>query len=68
MISVTRLNGKGFVLNCELIRTIESVPDTVITLTDSEKLLVLETVDELRERIEAYRRRVSRGFREGERC
>ena len=32
MITVTRLNDRPFVLNAELIRTVESNPDTTITL------------------------------------
>ena len=33
MIKLTRLNGEVFVLNAELIRSVESRPDTYITLT-----------------------------------
>ena len=44
MIELSRLNGKKFFLNCELIKTIESTPDTVITLTSGEKLMVKEAV------------------------
>lgn len=42
MISVTRLNGKPFVLNAELIRIVEANPDTTITLTGGERVLVKE--------------------------
>ena len=45
MIRLTRINGKQFVLNCVLIKYLESTPDTVITLTSGEKLMVLEAVD-----------------------
>jgi len=44
MISVTRLNGKPFVINAELIRTIEANPDTTITLTTGEHMLVRESM------------------------
>ncbi len=47
MIKLTRLNGKEFVLNCEFIKSIESTPDTVITLTLGDKMMVKETVDEV---------------------
>lgn len=48
MIKLTRLNGHEFVVNAELIKFIESTPDTMITLRDgSEKIVVLETVDEV---------------------
>lgn len=47
MIELRRLNDKAFILNCELIESIEETPDTVITLTTGKKLLVKETVDEI---------------------
>ena len=47
MIKLTRLNGKSFVLNCEVITQIESTPDTVITLNSGEKLMVEEKVDDV---------------------
>jgi flagellar protein FlbD len=45
MIKLTRLNGKEFVLNAEMIQFVESTPDTVITLTNREKIVVKESVD-----------------------
>ena len=47
MIRLHRLNGKEFVLNCELIKTIEATPDTVITLTTGEKMMVRDSVDDV---------------------
>jgi flagellar protein FlbD len=44
MITVHRLNGKEFVVNCELIKFVEATPDTVITLSDNEKFMVKESV------------------------
>jgi flagellar protein FlbD len=43
MIALTRMNGAGFVVNAELIKFVEEVPDTIVTLRDGEKLLVRET-------------------------
>ncbi len=60
MIKLTRLNGKAFVLNCELIRSMESTPDTVITLTVGEKLMVKEGVDEVIQATIAYRQLLNR--------
>lgn len=57
MIDVTRLNGKTFTLNADLIETMEETPDTVITLTGGNKFVVSESTDELIERIAAFRRR-----------
>ncbi|HEX4136683.1 MAG TPA: flagellar FlbD family protein [Bryobacteraceae bacterium] len=58
MIQVTRLNHCSIVLNCDLIEQIESTPDTVITLTNNQKLTVLETAEEIVERIRLYRRSI----------
>jgi flagellar protein FlbD len=59
MIHVTRLNQSSIVLNCDLIEQIESTPDTVITLTNNQKLTVLETAEEIVERVRLYRRSIS---------
>ena len=56
MIQVTRLNGKEFVVNAELVKFVEATPDTVITLTHDEKVLVRETVEEVIRRVVAYQR------------
>ncbi len=58
MIHVTRLNHSSIVLNCDLIEHIECTPDTVITLVNNQKLTVLETADEVVERIRLYRRSI----------
>ena len=47
MIVLTRLNGKGFVLNAELIRTIEENPDTTITLVSGDHIVVKEDMAEV---------------------
>jgi len=47
MITVTRLNGKKFVLNAELIRTVESNPDTTISLLNGDKFIVTESMDQV---------------------
>ncbi|OHB75157.1 MAG: flagellar protein [Planctomycetes bacterium RBG_16_59_8] len=58
MIKVTRLNGKEFVINAELIQFIEETPDTVITLLNSEKVIVKESVDDVIKRTIEYSRTV----------
>lgn len=47
MIAVTRLNGKRFVVNAELIRTVESNPDTTITLINGDHVIVTESMEEV---------------------
>ncbi len=59
IIEVTRLNDSKFVLNAELIKTIESTPDTVISLTTSEKLVVKEDIEKVIEKVIAYKRELS---------
>ena len=55
MIHVTRLNGTKFCVNSDLIEQIESTPDTVITLTTGNNIIVLEPVEEVRQRVIEYR-------------
>ena len=45
MITLTRLNGKKFVVNAELIRTVESNPDTTLTLINGDHIIVTESMD-----------------------
>ncbi|MEK3855108.1 flagellar FlbD family protein [Cytobacillus sp. FSL H8-0458] len=47
MIKVSRLNGKTFVLNALYIETVESFPDTTITLTNGKKYVVKESEDQV---------------------
>lgn len=56
MITLTRLNGKRFVLNAELIRTVEQNPDTVITLQAGDHVIVRESLEEIVERAVEYGR------------
>jgi len=61
MIKLTKFNSKTnkkgeFVLNAEIIETIEQTPDTVITLTDGKKLIVEESMDDVVRKTMAYRR------------
>ena len=61
MIKLTKFNSevnkKGvFILNAEVIETIEETPDTVVTLVNGKKLIVDEPMDEVVRRVMAYRR------------
>ena len=57
MIYVTRLNGKTLALNEDLVETIEETPDTVITLSNGNRYIVLEPYEVLIERVTEFRRR-----------
>jgi len=60
VISVTRLNGKPFVINAELIRTIEEKPDTVITLVNGDHMIVKEPMREVVRKSIEYGRHLRR--------
>ncbi len=58
MIHLTRLNGNPLVVNSDLIKYAESSPDTMLTLVNGEKIVVLETCEDVVNRTIAYRARV----------
>lgn len=62
MINVTRINGMGFVINAEIIQTLEATPDTVITLTTGTKYIVKESCDEIIDKVVAYKKRIFSGL------
>ena len=61
MIQLTRLNHIPMVLNSDLIEHIEITPDTVITLTTGQKIVVLEPAGDVVERVVAFRRAIYDG-------
>lgn len=63
MIRLTRRNDTELIVNSELIEMIETTPDTLITLTTGEKLVVRESSDEVVRRATEYRRSVLTGSR-----
>ena len=54
MIKLTRLDGEAFVLNADLIRYVEQRPDTFVTLTTGDRIVVREKMDEVLERAVRY--------------
>lgn len=61
MIEVTRLNGKEFFVNSDLVLFVEKTPDTVITLINERKIVVLEDVEHVLEKIIEFKRKVFLG-------
>ena len=59
MVQLTRLNQEAFLLNPDLIEQVEITPTTVITLSNSHKLLVRESAEEVLKRILEFRRSVT---------
>ena len=58
LISVTRLNGSKFYVDAELIRTVEGTPDTVITLTTNERIILRDKPEAVVAAIIEYQRNV----------
>jgi len=61
MIFLTRFDGTEVVVNSDLIVTVDKIPDTVLTLTTGDRIMVKESVDEVVARAAAYRYRVMQG-------
>ncbi|MCA9240904.1 MAG: flagellar FlbD family protein [Planctomycetales bacterium] len=47
MIKLTKLHGEPFLLNAELIKYVEKCPDTILTLTTGDHIVVRETPDDV---------------------
>lgn len=60
MIRLTKLNKSTFYLNPDLLKCIEETPDTVLTLANGDHYLVREKIEEVIDRIIAYRVRLLR--------
>lgn len=67
MIKLTKFNSdnkKGeFILNAEIIETIEQTPDTVVTLINGKKYIIEEKMEEVVRRVMTYRRALHNNFR-----
>lgn len=56
MLQLTRTNGKPVALKCNLIEFVETVPDTLISLTTGQKFIVREAAEEvIRRSLDYYR-------------
>ena len=58
MIDLTGMNNKEFILNADHIEKIEEVPETLITLTNGKKYIVLESDDEVKDAVLRYKNRI----------
>ncbi|MBL9094117.1 MAG: flagellar FlbD family protein [Planctomycetaceae bacterium] len=47
MIKVTNLAGEPFLLNAEMVRYVEARPDTFVTMSQGERIVVRESMDEV---------------------
>lgn len=58
MISLRRLNNQPMMVNADLIESLEATPDTVVTLTSGNKLLVRDSMEEVQAKIVDFKRRI----------
>jgi flagellar protein FlbD len=61
MIEVTKLDNSKLWVNAELIHSMQSAPETVITFTTKDRIMVKEPVEEVSKRIIEYHRMVNTG-------
>jgi uncharacterized protein YlzI (FlbEa/FlbD family) len=61
MIQLTRLNNHPLMVNPDLIKFVEKAPDTVLTLVSGEKIVVLETTEQVLAKIVEFRRTILSG-------
>ncbi len=58
MISIKKLNGNDIVINCDLIETIEALPDTTITMTNGKIFITTDSVDDVINRTIEYKNKI----------
>ncbi len=58
MIELTKLNGMPFVLNCDLIETIQENPDTTIRLSNGNVYIVMESTETIVQLTIDYRKKL----------
>lgn len=58
MITLTRLNGRPVMLNCDLIESIEENAETVITLTTGNVVVVREPMAEIERKVVAFKQSI----------
>ena len=56
MIKVTRLNDSTLMINVDMIRSLQAIPETVITFTNNDKIMVKEPLEEVSQKIAEYQR------------
>jgi flagellar protein FlbD len=62
MVKLTKINGQEFYINSDLMEYIESTPDTIITLTTGKKIIVIETAEEIIEKVIEYKSKALRNW------
>jgi len=55
MIALRKMSGQEFVLNSDLIESLESTPDTLITLTSGKKIMVRNNLEDVVKKAVKYK-------------
>jgi flagellar protein FlbD len=58
VIPLRRLNNQPIIVNCDLIESIESTPDSVVTLVSGNKLIVRDSLEEIRKKVVDFKREI----------
>jgi flagellar protein FlbD len=58
MIKVTRLNDSTLMINVDMIQSLQAIPETMITFTNNDKIMVKEPLEEVSQRIVDYQRTI----------
>jgi flagellar protein FlbD len=61
VIKVTRLDNSSLIINADLIEFVESIPETIVSLTTGKKIMVREAADEIIMRVTEFRARCGIG-------
>jgi len=59
MIKVTRLNDATLMINVDMIQSLQAIPETVITFTNNNKIMVKEPLEEVSRKIVDYQRTIN---------
>jgi len=61
VIKLKQINGETVVVNGEMITYVRARPDTVITLSNGDKLMVEETPDQVIDKVIEYKQKIIQG-------
>ncbi len=59
MIVLTKLNNASIAVNSDLIQYVEETPDTVITMSNNDKVVVREGMTEIIQKVVHFRRLIT---------
>ena len=62
MIALKRLNNTPFILNAEMIESVEATPDSVITLVTGKKMVVKNGIEDIVRKTVKYKQLISQSI------